>query len=260
VARSEPWGRVSGSRTALIGHRGLGCGVVGGHPENTLGSFTAAVELGMSWVETDVRRTSDDELVLAHDAAYGDGACVADLSADQTDRRGTLRLGTLLDELPAGVGVNLDLKSSMDDGLRSPARTTAGLLGPAVAAEVARRPLMVSSFDPSALRLVRAAAPEVSLAWLTWHRFPLETAVAGCAHMDVDVLGVHIGSLARERRTGAVDPAVVARTLSLVHSSGRRLLVWCPEPKSLRVLADCHVDAVVVDGVPEILGALGRTA
>jgi glycerophosphoryl diester phosphodiesterase len=51
---------VFGGRSAVIGHRGLGRGVVTGHRQNTLGSFEAAVRAGVRWVEADVRRTGDD--------------------------------------------------------------------------------------------------------------------------------------------------------------------------------------------------------
>jgi glycerophosphoryl diester phosphodiesterase len=253
-------GGVFGDGPALIGHRGMGCGVVSGQRENTLGSFTTAVGLGMTWVEADVRRTADDVLVVAHDAAYADGTRLADHPAAEADRRGTLRLHTLLERLPTDVGVNVDLKSSIDDSIRSPRRTTAGLLGPIVSAEAARRPVIVSSFDPAALRRLRDEAPEVPLGWLTWHQFPLEAAVAGCAHMDVEVLGLHVGSLGWEIRTGTVDRSAVARTLSLVHASGRQLLVWCPAAAHARLLLELGADAVVVDEVPGALRALGRAA
>src|SRR4051794_26470751 len=146
---------VFGEGPAVIGHRGLRCGVVAGHRQNTLSSFAAAVRSVARWVEADVRRLGDDVLVVAHDAAYPDGTRLADITGAEADRRGTLRLSALLDELPRQVGLNLDLKSSMDDCLRSPERTTAGLLAPVVAT---RRPLMVSSFDPAALWLLRATA------------------------------------------------------------------------------------------------------
>jgi glycerophosphoryl diester phosphodiesterase len=249
---------VFGDGPALIGHRGMGRGVVQGHRENTLGSFTAAARLGMRWVEADVRRTADDVLVVAHDAAYPDGTRLAEVAADEGDRRGTLRLRTLLDRLPAGVGVNLDLKSSMEDSVRPQGRTTAGLLGPVAGAEAARRRVLVSSFDPAALGQLRASAPAVALGWLTWHSFPVDAAVAGCAHLDVDVLCLQVGSL--RQGPGPVDPAAVARALAFVHGSGRRLLVWCPEPGSARLLLDAGADAVVVDEVPDALDALGRTA
>jgi glycerophosphoryl diester phosphodiesterase len=251
---------VFGAGTAVIGHRGLGCGVVSGHRENTLASFTTAAALGMHWVEVDIRRTADDVLVVAHDPEYADGARLAELAAVATDERGTLRLSDLLAELPSDVGIDLDLKSSLEDCLRPADSTTAAVLGPVAAEEATRRPVVVSSFDPAALSWLRRVAPRVPLAWLTWYGFPLETAVAGCAHLDVDVLGVQVGSLGPDPRTGAVDAAAAARTLSLVHGCGRRLMVWCPGPAPARTLVGAGADAVVVDEVPHALGALGLTA
>ena len=252
----RPTARVFGAGPALIGHRGLGCGVVRGHRENTLGSFTAAAELGMTWVEADVRRTADDVLVVAHDEGYPDGTRVADVGAAEADRRGTLRLRTLLERLAPGVGLDLDLKSAIDDSLRRPAQTTAALLVPVVAAEARRRPLLVTSFDPAALGLLRARVPALPLGWLTWHHFPLDVAVAACAHMDVDVLGLHVGSLA-DRGPGTVDPATVAGTLPFIHGAGRRLMVWCPDAHLAVALLEAGADAVVVDGVPAALEVLG---
>src|SRR3954464_13001275 len=196
---------VFGDGPAVIGHRGLGCGVVAGHQQNSLSSFAAAVRSGARWVEADVRRLGDDVLVVAHDATYPAGTRRPDPPGAEGDRRGTLRLSTLLDELPPQVGLNLDLKSSMDDCLRSPGRTTAGLLAPVVAAEATRRPLMVSSFDPAALWLLRATAPRVPLGLLTWYGFPVDMAVAACAHMDVEVLGLDVGSLRDRRAGGHID-------------------------------------------------------
>jgi glycerophosphoryl diester phosphodiesterase len=107
---------------------------------------------------------------------------------------------------------------------------------------------------------VRCTAPQVPLGWLTWHRFPLEAAVAGCAHLDVDVLGVHVGSLPDHPRTGARDAPAVARTHPLVHGCGWELLVWCPEPAPARLLAEAGADAVVVDDMAVALGVLHPAA
>ena len=47
----------------IIGHRGA----AGYEPENTLRSFQKAREIGVDWIELDVRQTADDYLVVIHD-------------------------------------------------------------------------------------------------------------------------------------------------------------------------------------------------
>ncbi len=239
----------------VIGHRGLGKGVVDGHGQNTLGSFTAAVRAGLDWVEVDVRRTADDVLVVAHDATYPVGTPLAEVTAREADSRGTLRLETLLTALPTDVGIDFDLKSAMDDCLRPPERTTAGLLAPVAAEQVGRRPLVVSSFDPAALGVVHDVAPEVPLGLLTWYGFPLEMAVAACVHLDVQVLALHVGSL-RRPAPEPLDLGEVERVLALLRRCGRQLLVWCPDVELSRTLLDAGADAVVVDDVPRVVEEL----
>ena len=48
----------------IIAHRGASTLA----PENTLAAFTAALDLGVGTIETDLRATRDGQLVLAHDA------------------------------------------------------------------------------------------------------------------------------------------------------------------------------------------------
>jgi glycerophosphoryl diester phosphodiesterase len=250
----------------LIGHRGLGRGVVDGHPQNTLGSFLAALGAGVSWVEVDVRRTADDALVVAHDAAYPDGAFLVDLTAEQVRARGTLALADLLAALPPGAGVSLDLKTCMEDAVRPPERTTAALLAPVAGQELQRRPLWLSSFDPAALLLVREACPQVPLGLLTWHGYPTEHAVAAAAHLDVQVLALQVGSLWPDTVPEALPEPVpraarrpLPHVLSLLHRSGRQLAVWCPRLQHARQLVSAGVDALVLDDVPRTARALQPT-
>ncbi|UQA96086.1 glycerophosphodiester phosphodiesterase [Streptomyces halobius] len=53
----------SGHRTVTVAHRGASAYA----PENTLAAVDAAHELGFPWVENDVQRTKDGELVILHD-------------------------------------------------------------------------------------------------------------------------------------------------------------------------------------------------
>jgi len=77
-------------------------------PENTLLSLRRAVEIGVDFLETDVRLTKDEELVLFHD----------DNLERTTGEKGTIRDRTL-DELKQ---IDLGSKFTLDDGETFPYR------------------------------------------------------------------------------------------------------------------------------------------
>lgn len=244
----------------IIGHRGCGRGIVDGCTENTLESFLIAIELGVEWLEVDVRRTADDILVVAHDPAEPDGVFYADITGDQAGDRGTLRLEELLDALPADLGVDFDLKTSMEDATRERIATTAARLAPVAKREGRRRPLLVTSLDPGALDITRQLAPGVPRGLLTWLDFPIGQAVAAAGHLDVQVLASHCGSL----RSNTIEPEPSRRPLAyvvdIVHQSGREFLAWCPGPEFAEELVDAGADALCVDNVGEVIASFTAAA
>jgi glycerophosphoryl diester phosphodiesterase len=248
--------RVFGSRPAILGHRGMGKGTVAGLAENTVASFLRAVELGVDWVEVDVRRTSDDQLVVAHNPADDEGVFYADMTGEEASRRGALRLEELLEALPYGVGVDFDLKTSMEDATRERAVTTAALLAPVAARESARRPTLVTTFDPAALGILRELVPGVARGLLTWVDFPIGQAVAAAGHLDVQVLAPHWGSL----RPNAIETDVMQRPLDyiveVVHDSGCEFVAWCPPLKFSRQLIEAGVDALCLNNIPKVMTSL----
>lgn len=244
-------GRVFTRPATLVGHRGLGAGVVHGHRENTAGSFLAAVDAGLRWLEVDVRRTLDDELFVVHDATLSDGRFLAELTGREATRSGALPVQALLDMLPPQIGVVFDVKSSLEDAGRPADSTTAALLGAVATESVRRRPTLAQSFDPAALRQLRQAAPEVPLGLLTWLHFPIGQAVAAAAHLDIRVLAVHAGSLWPLTAAEPGDVPSLHRIVSLVHEADRELLVWCPTADQARQLVGAGVDAIVIDDVPD---------
>lgn len=247
---------IFGSSAVLLGHRGCGKGIVEGHAENTLASFLAAVRMGLEWVEVDVRRTADDVLVVTHNPARQDGVFWADLTGSQAAASGILHLDDLLAALPDGIGVDFDVKSSLEDAPRRRALTTMGLLAPVLRREARRRPVLVTSFDAAALGIARELAPKVPRGLLTWVDFPVGHAVAFAAHLDVDVLALHGGSLKPNR----VEPAPLQRPLEqvidTVHTTGLELMAWCPGSRFSRQLITAGVDALCVNNVPRILDDL----
>jgi glycerophosphoryl diester phosphodiesterase len=218
----------------LCGHRGSGRGVVDGHRENTLGSYRAAVAAGLRWVEVDARISADDVLVASHDPVLEDGRAIVDLPADELD---LMRVADLLEELPLEVAVDIDVKSSLEDALRARETTTAALVADLAARE--RRELLVTSFDPAALLIVRERAPGLPIGLLTWTRFPLRKAIAAAAHLGAEVVGPHVESF-------AVEPSV-ARSIDVAHRAGLQVLAWCPGPQQAEELSAAGVDCLVVD-------------
>jgi glycerophosphoryl diester phosphodiesterase len=112
------------------------------------------------------------------------------------------------------------------------------------------RPVFASSFDPAALLHMRAESPSMPLGLTTWLRFPIGHAVAAAAHLDVQVLAVHAGSLWPNAATASVDIPSLQEVVESVHRSNRQLLVWGPTVDQSRHLAAASVDAMVVDDVP----------
>lgn len=246
------------SRPTLIGHRGLGRGVVLGHLENTLGSFLAAIESGADWVEVDVRRTADDDLFVWHDPAFADGVFLADIEGSQARERGALPLVELLEALPLSAGVIFDVKSCMEDATRRPTRTTAAIFAAVAQREAKRRPSAATSFDAAAVSHMRQQAPDLPLGLSTWLQFPAEHAVAAAAHLDVQLLALHAGSLWPNPSLTAAHVRPLETVAARLHESQRQLVVWCPVENQSRHLLAAGADALIVDDLPTQALALAR--
>jgi glycerophosphoryl diester phosphodiesterase len=223
----------------LCGHRGSGSGVVGGERENTLGSYRAAVAAGLRWVEVDARVNADSVLVASHDPAVADGRVIAELAAAETDALGLMRVADLLEELPPEVAVDIDVKTSLEDASRDRSATTAALVAGLAAAERARRRVLVTSFDPAALLIVRERAPELPAGLLTWTRFPLRKAIPAAVHLGLDVVVAHVDSFAEEPRAD--------RAVAVAHAAGLQVGAWCPDRDQAPLLVAAGVDCLIVD-------------
>ena len=247
-------------RPTVIGHRGSGARTVGDLRENSVRSLLAAVGSGMEWVELDVHRCSDG-LALLHDPAHGAGEFVIKRTVEELRACDVDDLAAALDALPASVGVDIDVKSSLEDAEADADESTAAVLAPLVEREMSRRPLLVTSFDPAVLLELRARVPEARLGLLTWYRFPLRIAVAAAARLGMDVLALEVSSL------GAVDSRGLfvlrpdaLQALDVAHAAGMEVLVWCPDAAVAAALADAGVDAVVVDDVGIHVGSRVRAS
>ncbi|WP_135820807.1 glycerophosphodiester phosphodiesterase [Halostella litorea] len=203
----------------LIAHRGFAAEA----PENTVAAVERAGALADA-VEVDVRRCGSGELVVVHDATVDrvtdtsgriDEFPLAELRALDVlgSGEGIPSLSAVLDAVPAGTTVNLELKE-------------AGLAADALAAaDDAGVDVLVSAFEPAALRDVRDVAPDVPTAYLCTHRDDAPVATArrlGCDALHPSVpLCLTTRTVGRARDAGlavnawTVNRAVVVRMLSV---------------------------------------------
>ncbi|MFE1102289.1 glycerophosphodiester phosphodiesterase [Nocardiopsis alba] len=244
--------------TEVIGHRGAGRGVVDGAVENTAASFEAAVRSGADWVEIDVRRTADDALVLHHNAALDDGRAIVDLDLAECRRAGLIGLEEGLEAVPDHIGLDVDVKTVMEDAVDAPARRTAALLMPFLRREADRRRTFVCSFDPGLLVAVHEGAPGVPTAWMPFVRNPADSAIPGAVGLGCPVVAVD----SRALDTGGEGPVTGRRpleyTVEIAHRAGLEIISWCPDPAVSARFAEAGMDAVVVDDVPGTVAALRR--
>src|SRR5580698_3651550 len=148
------------ARPITIAHRGEPVG----HRENTLGAFAAALGLGADWVEIDLRRTRDGEIVVLHDQTlgrlWGVDASVGDLDWAEVAGigQGDVRIPSLrqvLEAVPVPMMVDFTRREVVP-----------GALERVVATGALERSLFVTGNVP-ALRQLRALSAEARIG-LTW--------------------------------------------------------------------------------------------
>jgi len=189
-----------------IGHRGARAY----EPENTLRSFTKAIELGVDAVELDARRTREGEVVVIHDAKVdkttnGKGL-VSDLTLNEIKQLVTdkgERIPTLdeaLDFLDRKVKIAIELKET---GLEKKVLDLVHEKG-------LEKNVIIVSFLEEALRKVRELDDEVDIGLIyVRHRNPIKAAL--------DLGANYLLSLYRFTHTANVKKA---------HENGLKVIVW----------------------------------
>jgi glycerophosphoryl diester phosphodiesterase len=209
--------------TFVVAHRGAW----GELPENSLGAFERAVEIGADMVELDVRRTAGRELIAYHDADV-DGVPVARLRRDELTVKGGSARPPLLEEvlraLAGRIALDLELKE------RGCAAEVVALV-----ARLGAERCLLSSFLDDAVRTAKQLAPELPTALLV---------ASGSARDAFD----------RARRCGADHLALALEladrgTLAAAAAAALPCVVWTvnEEAELDRCLRDRAVVGVVSD-------------
>jgi glycerophosphoryl diester phosphodiesterase len=239
-------------KPAVVGHRGFGSGAARGYRENSLESFLAAAASGATWVELDVRRSSDDELVVWHDPHTPAGLPVVSRTASQLAAEGIVGLAAVLAALPAGIGVDMDVKTVLDDARDPEGRRTHALVAEALGGQNGTRPLLVSSFDPSVPLYLRDRAVQprdLALGLITSQNLPPDHGVAAAVNLGLTAVCLYVGSL-------GLDSGGAAVAIEVAHLAGLEVMTWTATPSQAVRAAAIGIDAVCVDDVPGTVAAL----
>lgn len=230
-----------------VAHRG-GAGL---WPENSLTAFSHAVDLGVRWLETDVRCSADGVAVLHHDRTlarlFGLDAAVADLPWDRLSQLGTPagdRLVRPVDVLGAFSDVRLavDLKD---------AAVVPGLLADVRRTRSAARVCLAGAPD-ALLGSVARAEPGLTTA-LGWRGL---TALVGAARLGLPAprrrppahaAWVHVPD--RLAGAGVLTGQVVEHAAAV----GLGVMAWTvDDPARMHRLLDLGVRGVITDR-PDLL-------
>ncbi|MEB3237518.1 MAG: glycerophosphodiester phosphodiesterase [Candidatus Sericytochromatia bacterium] len=216
MKRRPGWLPELAAQPVVIGHRGLG--KTAGHGENSLAAFVQAWEQGLTVVECDVRRTADGIWLVIHDATlartHGLDIAVADL-AWREPRAWPVEPPPTLEAVLAATGPDRSLvievkpaPSHEEDALEDLARILFQAPAP--------RDLMVISFDPAIVGMLRDRLPDVPLGLLEDNPGP--GAYRRTAELDADAWWpradrIETAELASCRAAGLAVMAWTARNL-----------------------------------------------
>jgi glycerophosphoryl diester phosphodiesterase len=227
-----------GRRPAISAHRGGSEQA----PPGTYAAYQSALSAGAEYLEFDVRRTADGELVACHDARLGHRQAVAALSYPALSRLAGYEVPTtseLLRLLAGQAGAHIDLKEP--DCMAAIMSQALSLMAPA--------DMIVTTGDQAAIRELRRRHPAV----------PAGLTISGDLPETARYLAQRARRLTRSR-LDAVDAsganwAVLHQRLArpdLLADCRRRglaTMVWTVNDDSVltRLLASPAVDVVVTD-------------
>ena len=223
-------------RTEIIAHRGASAAA----PENTMAAIEKAIADGAHWVEIDVQRTADDNVVVIHDRdlmrvgnlpVVVTEAPLADIAkvdigswfgASFADQR-LPTLEQVLMRCRRAIKVNIELKYyQWDDRL---ARRVIGI----VEKTGMENDIAVMSLKSEAVRQVKKIRPDWQVGLLS------AAALTDLAQVEADFLAVH---------SRMATPGFVRR----VQDAGKSLHVWTVnDAVGMMKMFDLGVDALITD-------------
>ena len=218
----------------IVAHRG---GAAFG-AENSIDAIEASLAAGADGVEIDVRLSSDGTVVLMHDPdvarTTGGHGHVAEMTAAELRSLGVPAFEDVLGRVPPDRLLVVELKGHPWEAGHDPNEPLAQAVAVMLAAQAARR-LVVSSFNPLALAVVRERAPSVPTAVLTSPAFDLASNLAAAVTGGHDECHVPVDLW---------DPRFVADA----HAEGKRVVAWTVNlAEQVRRCARDGADGIICD-------------
>jgi glycerophosphoryl diester phosphodiesterase len=203
------------SRPLLLGHRGARA--VKSIPENTVASFDQALADGCDGFEFDVRLSEDEEAVVCHDAKF------AGYDVSRTNAKQLSQLPRLRDVLQRYRDSFLDIELKVK-GLER-------ILLDLFLRHKPRRGFVVSSFQPGALKSVRALDSSIPLGLICetktqlrqWNELPVQYVIP---------------------QQDLADPDLIRQ----IRGAGKKVLVWTVnDAAEMLRFAEYGVDGIISD-------------
>jgi glycerophosphoryl diester phosphodiesterase len=213
------------SRPLLLGHRGARA--LKSVPENTVASFDQALADGCDGFEFDVRLSEDEEAVVCHDAK------VAGYDVSRTNAKQLSQLPRLRDVLQRYRDSFLDIELKVK-GLER-------ILLDLFLRHKPRRGFVVSSFQPGALKSVRALDASIPLGLVCetktqlrlWNELPVQYVIP---------------------QQDLADPDLIRQ----IRGAGKKVLVWTVnDPAQMQRFAEYGVDGIISDETELLCRTLG---
>jgi glycerophosphoryl diester phosphodiesterase len=229
----------------VVGHRG--CAAL--EPENTLRGFRRALALGCDYVETDVRLTSDGQLVLMHDETV-------DRTTDGSGRVAELTLAAIR-ALDAGGKERVPILAELLELLRSEGggrvqllcelkgeRTAAAAVGIVRAAGM-ERAVVFTCFDLDRLRAVKAIDPTLRTG-----------AIFGQPPADFAQQAQAVGA----EGVGVNHRWMAAEVIAAARAAGLVIRAWNPDSEAeIRAMIELAPDGISSNRPDLVLRLLSRS-
>ncbi len=218
-------------------------------------AFAKAAELGADGVELDVRRTTDDRLVIHHDARLADGRVIRDT-----------RAGELPDHIPslaaaldacAGMFVNVEIKNNPADPDFDPTEWLARRVCAVLAGRGGGSRWLISSFRFETVALCRSILPSARTAWLVETLTSTDDTSTDDTSTDNTSTDAGPDPVARAAAAGHAalhpwDPIVDAALIRRAHAAGLAVNAWtCDDPTRMRQLIGWGIDGICTN-VPDV--------